>query len=143
MLLIGTYVAQSAIAGLGLFAAEPIAKASLIWELHPKFDIFIDTAEMESLPPHMQAFIERYCYPHLELPGVVVLDADNGKYINHSITPNTDFRIFDKGYALADIAAGDEITCNYYEFDPTFAGSFTDLIPGAGHQDAGRHTNGR
>jgi uncharacterized protein len=143
MLLISTYVAQSAIEGLGVFAGEPAAKGSLIWDLHPKFDIFIEVAETESLPPHMQVFIERYGYPHLDMPGVVVLDADNGKYMNHSMTPNTDFRLFDKGYALVDIAAGDEITCNYYEFDPTFAGSFTDLIAGAGHQEIGRHTNGR
>ena len=143
MLLISTYVAQSAIEGLGLFAGEPVAKGALLWELHPKFDIFIEMAEIEGLPEHMQVYIERYAYPHLDMPGVVVLDADNGKYMNHSMTPNTDFRIFDKGYAVADIAAGDEITCNYYEFDPTFAGSFTDLIAGAGHQEIGRHTNGR
>ena len=143
MLLISTYVAQSAIEGLGVFAGEPAAKGSLIWDLHPKFDIFIEVAEIESLPEHMQVFIERYGYPHLDMPGVVVLDADNGKYMNYSMTPNTDFRLFDKGYALVDIAAGDEITCNYYEFDPTFAGSFTDLIAGAGHQEIGRHTNGR
>ena len=143
MLLISTYVVQSAIEGLGVFAGEPAAKGSLIWDLHPKFDIFIDMAEIEGLPEHMQVFIERYAYPHLDMPGVVVLDADNGKYMNHSMTPNTDFRLFDKGYALVDIAAGDEITCNYYEFDPTFAGSFTELFERAGHQEIGRHTNGR
>jgi hypothetical protein len=44
--------------------------------------------------------------------------------LNHSLKPNTDFRIFDKGYALVDIPQGDEITCNYHEFDPTFAGYF-------------------
>ena len=72
----------------------------------------------------MQDFIARYSYPHLEMPGVVVVDSDNGRFMNHSLTPNTDFRIFDKGYALVDIAQGDEITCNYHEFDPTFAGFF-------------------
>ena len=53
----------------------------------------------------MQDFIARYSYPHLELPGVVVVDSDNGRFMNHSLTPNTDFRVFDKGYALVDIAA--------------------------------------
>ena len=89
------------------------------------------------------ALLDRLRRPGAPLPGVVILDADNGKYMNHSMTPNTDFRIFDRGYALADIAAGDEITCNYHEFDPTFAGAFSDLIAGAGHQEIGRHTNGR
>ncbi len=144
MLLVSTFVTQSPIQGLGVFAAEFIAKGSLIWELHPKFDIFIDIAEIEALPAHLQVFFERYTYPHLEMPGMVVLDADNGRFINHSPTPNTDFRIFDRGYALADIAAGEEITCNYFEFDPTFTGYFPDLAAGgAGHQELGHYPNGR
>ena len=48
-------------------------------------------------------------------------------YMNHSLAPNTDFRIFDKGYALADIARGEEITCNYHEFDPDFVGFMPDI----------------
>ena len=68
----------------------------------------------------MHDYIARYSYPHLEMPGVVVVDSDNGRFMNHSMQPNTDFRVFDKGYALVDIAAGEEITCNYHEFDPGF-----------------------
>ena len=55
---------------------------------------------------------------------MVVLDSDNGRFMNHTLTPNTDFRIFDKGYALFDIAQGEELTCNYHEFDPNFVGYF-------------------
>jgi hypothetical protein len=124
MLMISTYVAPSAIEGLGVFAGEPIGRGQLMWSLNPKFDIFIQMTEIETYPPHLQDYIARYTYPHLEMPGVVILDSDNGKFMNHSLTPNTDFRIFDKGYALVDIARGDEITCNYYEFDPTLAGLF-------------------
>jgi hypothetical protein len=58
------------------------------------------------------------------MPGVVIVDCDNGRFMNHCLAPNTDFRVFDKGYALVDIKQGDEITCNYHEFDPTFAGFF-------------------
>ena len=72
----------------------------------------------------MREYLAHYAYPHLELPGVMILDSDNGKFMNHSLSPNTDFRVFDKGYALVDIAAGDEITCNYFEFDPRFTGLF-------------------
>ena len=91
-----------------------------MWDLNPRFDIFIDRREIESFPPHMQDFIARYSYPHLEMEGVVVVDSDNGRFMNHCLTPNTDFRVFDKGYALVDISQGDELTCNYHEFDPTF-----------------------
>jgi uncharacterized protein len=129
MLMVSTYVAPSAIEGLGVFAGEPIARGQLMWSLNPKFDIFIQVREIETYPPHLQDYIARYTYPHLEMEGVVILDSDNGKFMNHSLAPNTDFRIFDKGYALVDIAQGDEITCNYYEFDPTFAGFFAGVPP--------------
>lgn len=124
MLLISTYLAPSAIEGIGVFAAEPVARGNLMWNLNSKFDVFVHPHEMEGLPAHMQDFIARYSYPHLEMPGVVIVDTDNGRFMNHSLAPNTDFRIFDKGYALVDIAAGDELTCNYHEFDPGFRGFF-------------------
>jgi uncharacterized protein len=124
MLLVKTYVGQSPIDGLGVFAGEFIASGSLLWALDTKFDIFIDADERERLPGYLREYIARYGYPHLERPGVIVLDSDNGKFMNHSEQPNTDFRIFEKGYALVDIAAGDEITCNYHEFDPSFTGRF-------------------
>ena len=127
MLTVSTYVAPSAIEGLGVFAGEFIERGRLMWSLNPKFDIFIYGEEIEGLTPHMQDFIARYSYPHLEMPGVAVVDSDNGRIMNHTLTPNTDFRIFDKGYALVDIAQGDEITCNYHEFDPTFAGFFPNI----------------
>lgn len=126
MLLVSTYVAQSQIEGLGVFAGEPLTAGQLIWALNPKFDVFIEESEIDGLPPHMRDYIARYTYPHLERPGIVVLDSDNGRFMNHSFTPNTDFRIFDKGYALVDIAVGEELTCNYCEIDPAFNGAFSE-----------------
>ncbi|HSD93091.1 MAG TPA: SET domain-containing protein [Methyloceanibacter sp.] len=124
MLTVSTYLAPSAIQGLGVFAGEFIERGRLFWSLNPKFDIFVYPHEIGTYPPHLQDYIARYTYPHLEMPGVVILDCDNGKFMNHSLSPNTDFRIFDRGYALVDIAAGEEITCNYHEFDPGFVGFF-------------------
>jgi len=122
MLLVSTYIAPSVIDGVGLFAGEPIERGRLIWSLNPKFDIFIEQREIDAYPPHLQDFMSHYTYPHLEMPGVVILDSDNGRFMNHSPTPNTDFCVFDKGYALVDIAKGEELTSNYHEFDPTFSG---------------------
>ena len=50
---ISTYVAHSAIEGLGVFAAEPVARGRLMWSLNPKFDMFVLPGELDSLPPHM------------------------------------------------------------------------------------------
>jgi len=130
MLLISTYVNQSSIEGLGVFSDEYVPCGRLIWSLNPKFDIFVKETELGALPPHMRNFIAVYSYPHLDMPGYRVVDVDNGRFMNHSLNPNTDFRVFDKGFALTDIAAGEEITCNYYEFDPGFAG-FMAALPAA------------
>lgn len=124
MLTVSTYLAPSAIDGLGVFSGEYIEQGQLIWSLNPKFDIFIHPSEIETYPAYLQDFIARYTYPHLEMPGVVVLDSDNGRFMNHSLSPNTDFRIFDTGYALFDILQGEELTCNYHEFIPNFVGFF-------------------
>ena len=51
---------------------------------------------------------------------MLVLDADNGRHMNHSRQPNTDFRDATFGFAIRDIASGEEITCNYADFEPEF-----------------------
>ena len=48
---------------------------------------------------------------------MLVLESDEGRFMNHSPSPNTDFAGMNEGYALVDIPAGTEITCNYAEFD--------------------------
>jgi hypothetical protein len=141
MLIVSTYVAPSAIEGLGVFAGEFIERGRLFWSLNPRFDIFIQQNEIQGFPLHVQDFIARYGYPHLEMPEVVIVDCDNGRFMNHTPTPNTDFRIFDKGYALVDIAPGDEITCNYFEFDPTFTGFFPNVQPAV--SETRLHAGGR
>ena len=133
MLLISTYVAQSPIEGLGVFSDEFVPAGSLIWSLNPKFDIFVHETEIGALPPHMRSFIARFSYPHLDQPGYRVVDLDNGRFMNHDLAPNTDFRVFDKGYALTDIERGEEITCNYHEFDPGFMG-FLQSLNGTAHE---------
>jgi uncharacterized protein len=135
MMLVKTYLAPSQIQGLGVFAGEPVPQGSQLWVLNPKFDIFVHVNELAGLPAHMHDFVARYSYPHLEVGEVRIVDCDDGKFMNHSEQPNTDFRVFDQGFALTDIAVGEEITCNYYEFDPDFRGfgprSALDLAIGA------------
>ena len=87
----------------------------------------------------MQDFIERYTYPHIRMPGVLILEADNGRFMNHSEAPNTDFSGFDHGFAIRDIAQGEEITCNYHEFDTTFCGLFP-AVEQAANGDARPHS---
>lgn len=122
MLLVRTYLALSQIEGVGLFAAEPIAKGTLIWQFDPALDRIVALRDVEKMPAAVREYVARYSFPHLEMEGHVVVDFDNGRFMNHSSCPNTDFTIFDKGFAKKDIAPGEELTCDYAEFDPAFAG---------------------
>ncbi len=119
MMLINTYVASSDIEGVGVFAAEPIQKGALIWRLDERFDRLIDPDMLRHYPEHMQEFLTRYAYPLHDRPDTLVLEVDNGRFMNHSDTPNTTFKDIVRGYALREIAKGEEILCDYNEFDPS------------------------
>jgi SET domain-containing protein len=127
MLLISTYVAASDIEGVGVFAAGPITEGALIWRLDTDFDRLIPAERYASFPAHLKELIDRYAYPSPDKPGLLVYEVDNGRFMNHSETPNTDFSVFGGGTACRHIAAGEELTCNYHQFYAGF-----ELIPGAG-----------
>ena len=125
MLLIPTYVAPSSIEGVGVFADQPIAAGTLIWRLDPALDRLIPKDEVAKLEPLFQRFVERYSYPYPHDPNLLIVELDNGRFMNHADAPNTRFSDPDAGYTLRDIAAGEELTCNYSEFDPGF-----EMLPG-------------
>ena len=125
MLLIPTYVAPSAIEGVGVFAEAPIPAGAVIWRLNPALDRLIPRDEVESLDPLIQRFVERYSYPYPHDPNLLVVELDNGRFMNHADAPNTRFSNPDVGITLRDIAPGEELTCNYAEFDPGF-----EMMPG-------------
>ncbi|HEY6633321.1 MAG TPA: SET domain-containing protein-lysine N-methyltransferase [Rhizobiaceae bacterium] len=126
MLLVSTYVAASDIEGVGVFAAAPIGMGASIWRLNPDFDRLIPADSYDDMPETMKELIDRYAYPSPDRPGYLVYEVDNGRFMNHSDTPNTDFSEYGVGRATRDIAAGEELTCNYREFYEGF-----ELLPNA------------
>jgi len=133
MMLVKTYVAASGIEGVGVYAGEPIAKGTTLWRFDPRFDRTLTIEELEALPEGVRAFLEKYSYPHHAEEGIIVLELDNGRFMNHSTEPNTDFSQMDFGHALRDIKAGEELTCDYVDFDPTFALLPSDVARFTGH----------
>jgi hypothetical protein len=115
MMLVRTYVAQSAVEGVGVFAAEPIRKGQIVWRFDPKFDRLIPVEEYRSAPPHLRDFLDRYAYPSADHPDFLIYEVDNGRFMNHSDKPNTDFSR-PEAIAIRDIEKGEELTCNYAEF---------------------------
>ncbi len=120
MMTVKNYIKQSDIHGTGVFAGEDIKAGTVVWEYNEVFDKLIELDQIPLLPQVTQDFIIKYACPHLEKTKFVVLDGDNGRFMNHSEQPNTDSREFARGYALYDIKKGEEITCNYSEFCPEF-----------------------
>ena len=116
MMLIRCYLAPSEIEGLGVFTAEAVAKGAPVWRFDDRFDRMIPKHDLERVTDHIRLFVERYGYDMPGWPDHLALDADEGRFMNHSDTPNLDFTAPDVGYALRDIAAGEELTCDYREF---------------------------
>jgi uncharacterized protein len=133
MMIVPTIVRPSSIEGLGVFATTFIPAGAEIWKLDERFDLLFTARELHTLPELAQGYISRYGYPHMTKDGLIVLEMDNGRFMNHTSNPNTDFTRPDVGFAIVDIREGEEITCNYYEFDPHFRGEFDVPIMTNGH----------
>jgi uncharacterized protein len=116
LLLVKTHIAASEIQGVGVFAGEPIRAGAVIWRTDPAFDMLIPMATYRSAQPQLKQLLERYAYPSPDRPGLLVYEIDNGRFMNHSATPNTDFSNFGFGTAITDIAADEELTCDYRQF---------------------------
>jgi hypothetical protein len=120
MMLVPTYVAASDVEGVGVFAAKPIKKGTLIWRYDPSFDRLVPASWLRKQTPTMREFLTKYAYPAHDQPDMLVIEIDNGRFMNHSLDPNTDFTRIVEGYAIRTIKPGEELICNYSEFDPTF-----------------------
>jgi SET domain-containing protein len=115
MIIVPTYLAQSPIHGFGVFAKKPIAKGAMVWEYNPLFDLTFSETEFETLPESVREEIEVHLYQP-EPGGMLYYESTMGKYMNHDRDPNVDFHEVGKGWATRDIAAGEELTCDYRHF---------------------------
>ena len=120
MMLIETSVRPSSIHGLGLFAVRFVPRGSPVWRFEPGFDHDFSPAQFAALPPLAQYHTRWFCFVS-RLDGHIILSGDHACFINHSPSPNTgalpDAKPPVVTVALRDVAAGEEITCNYYDYD--------------------------
>lgn len=117
MLTVPCYLAPSKIEGLGVFCHTDIRKGQVIWQHDPMMDVRLPKSKVAELPEHVQVFVDRYAYDDMRDPTMVVLESDEGRFMNHADAPNADFGNKDFGTALVDIPAGTEITCDYRQFE--------------------------
>jgi uncharacterized protein len=124
MLLVKTVLKPDIRGGIGLFAAEFIPAGTRVWTFHPLIDRVLSDEQLASLPPLVQESLRKKIYQNV-VDGKIVgwtLDGDEARFTNHSLQPNTRSRTPEipntDMFALVDIPAGEEITCNYRDFDP-------------------------
>ena len=115
MFRVPTYVSRSSIHGWGVFAAAPIKSGTTIWEFDPTADWALTEAEMAAFPAKLREQMEAWTY--LSEDGDYILCSDGAKFMNHSFQPNCDDRGPKYTIAARDIAAGEELTCDYRSFD--------------------------
>ena len=120
MILVPVVADRSAIHGLGLFATEFIPAGTPIWRFEEGFDQTFELAAFERLPEPARRHLRHYGYLDVAR-GRWVLNGDLGIFMNHSRLPNTGAPgvtgAADTTVALRDIAAGEELTCDYQAFD--------------------------
>ncbi|MDA1057361.1 MAG: SET domain-containing protein-lysine N-methyltransferase [Proteobacteria bacterium] len=117
MMLIRCFLAPSKIEGIGLFARDAVAKGTEVYRFTPPFDLIVDTAAIGALPTAPQEFFRRFTFGHPTETEKILLEFDEGRYMNHAEAPNTDCSAVFSGFAVQDIAAGEELTCNYRHLD--------------------------
>jgi SET domain-containing protein len=120
MMLVKTYLGQSKIEGVGLFAAEPIRKDTVIWRFNPTVDLKLTEEQIASIAQPGQELIRKYTYRH-RITNLYILCADDMRFMNHSSQPNCLDILYadqpDITIALKDLAVGEEMTCDYSVID--------------------------
>lgn len=120
MMLIRTRVAPSTIHGMGLFTVEPVAQGTPIWRFEPGFDHDFSPEQFAALPPLAREHTRWFSFVS-KTDGHLIRSGDHACFINHSPKPNSgatpDAVSPITTVALRDLAAGEEITCDYFAFD--------------------------
>lgn len=109
----------SGLHGIGLFTDQKITKGELVYSASPLLDLNITQKQFDSLS--MPEKNEIMWWGFFDEPSQMWhVDFDVSKFINHSYSANvTQDDNHDEAYLVAvrDIAADEEITQNYLEFE--------------------------
>ena len=118
MLIIATNLQPSAVHGLGVFTAQAVRAGEVISRYLPPFDVQFPAALLPALSAAECAYLKNFAY-RSRYTGLYILTGDHDRYMNHSATPNVGMNPNGntENLALRDLAAGEELTCDYRTFD--------------------------
>ena len=118
MLVIPARLQSSPIHGLGVFTVHAVPAGAVVSRFVPRFDVEYNAEALPELGEAERAYLRHYSY-RSRFTGRYILPGDHDRFMNHSDAPNVGMNP-DGSYtclALRDIAAGEELTCDYRTFD--------------------------
>ncbi|MEW6290377.1 MAG: SET domain-containing protein [Thermodesulfobacteriota bacterium] len=119
MLIIDTYLDRSSLHGIGVFAAEDVARGRVVWEFNPLLDLEFTAAQWREMQrqaaPASFKHIRRYSYKENNR---FYLCVDNAQFMNHSndAANVANDKTSNTMVASTDIRKGEELLCNYFEY---------------------------
>lgn len=119
MLCVKAKVGTSPIQGLGLIAKELIRKDQVVWVFQEGFDLTFKAKDLDKLSTEAKEQVIHYSYRCSDT-GLYVYCGDDARFMNHSDDSNTYSRgegLQGETLATRDIAPGEELTTDYYEYD--------------------------
>ena len=115
MLRVDAKVKKSPIHSKGLFADQDIKEGTVVWEFDPDTDLHIPAKFLQGLEKKVLDYVDFFGSRE---GNHVFLDGDDARYMNHSREPNVKTGPGrDSMYAVRDIKKGEELLCDYREFD--------------------------
>jgi uncharacterized protein len=118
MLVVPHDLRPSPIHGLGVFATAPIVQGETVSRFMPPFDIHFPEEVLPALSDAERRFLGVYAYKS-KFSMLYILPGDHDRFMNHSDAPNVAMHSDGRATCVAvrDIAAGEELTCDYRTFD--------------------------
>jgi SET domain-containing protein len=125
MYLIPVEVKESAIEGKGVFTVEAIKNGTIVWKYVAGHDQSLSPKDYEILDEAGKQYMEKVAYLSAS-SGQYIFPPENDPalYTNHNAPHNNLTVVLDENIsrephfvANHDIAAGEELTNNYHEFD--------------------------
>lgn len=96
--------------GLGVFATRPIPRSTIVWAFDP-LDRILPVSRVVSLAAVYRPIIATYTHCNRAADHVLCWDA--ARFVNHSCDPNCLMLADRFDVAIRDIAAGEQVTCDY------------------------------
>lgn len=101
--------------GFGVFATAPIPRGTIVYA-RDALEIAVTPAQYAALDDRHRVVVDRYSYR--DEHGDRIVSWDDAKYVNHRCECNTMSTGYGFEIAIADIAAGEEMTDEYGLFNP-------------------------